>query len=479
MSNLIQPYTKIALIGRTNVGKSTLFNKLTGKKQALTSDIPGTTRDYRYGDCLWHGKTITLIDSAGMDVESDKIIDIESVKNVNKAIKESEIVLFIVDALSGIMSADREILKQLRRSQKPIILVVNKVDSQKNMDTAITFYKLGIPDVYFVSSRSGAGTGDLLDAILMKLSETLKPEPLEETGVTKINIALLGKPNVGKSSLLNKLVGEEKAIVSPVPHTTRDSQDLTIPYEKDGQKYALTFVDTAGMIKHRKIANELQEMSIEQSFDSLKRSDIALLLIDASTDISVQDKNISREILENNKSLIFVVNKWDLYPNKEMGSDKKFTLYLHRNFPYLTWAPIVFISAKTGFKVNHLIDIILDIHKSQHQTITQNQLDDFRKFLVRKQPPRQAKGTKPPYIHKVKQISQTPLTFEIVANGAKNIHFAYRRYIANELRDRYNFRGCGIKLRLTEPKSGEKFERDPDARVRPVSTKPRRRRLKE
>jgi GTP-binding protein len=478
MSEIIQPYSKVALIGRTNVGKSTLFNRLTEGRQALVSTIPGTTRDYRYGDCFWHGQTVTFIDTAGLDVESEKTIDLESIKNVKKAMKEASVLLFIVDAHTGITPADREILKQLRQTQKPILLVVNKVDSKKYLHETPAFYKLGFKNIHLVSARTGSGAGDLIDAVLETIGKDLKEEVPTPEDIKKINIVLLGKPNVGKSSLLNKIIGEEKAIVSPIPHTTRDSQDITISYEKDAKNYWLTFVDTAGMIKQRKIANQLQEISIEQSIENLKRSDICLILIDASEPISMQDKNISREILENNKSIIFVVNKWDLYPDKDTNSDKTFTLYLHRNFPYLTWAPVVFISAKTGFKVNHLVDMVIDIHESQTQEITQNKLDDFRKFLVRKQPPRQASGVQQPYIHKIKQVGTKPLTFEIIADGSKNIHFAYRRYITNELRDHFKFRGCGIKLRLTEPRRGEQSDLDPDAKIRPMSG-PRRKKLKE
>ncbi len=478
MSEIIQPYSKVALIGRTNVGKSTLFNRLTETRQALVSTIAGTTRDYRYGDCFWHGENITFIDTAGLDIESEKTIDIESVKNVNKAIKEAELLLFVVDVHNGITPADREILKQLRRTQKPILLVVNKVDSNKHLSKTNEFYKLGFKNIHLVSSRTGSGVGDLIDHVIEALGSTIKKELPAPIDIQRIKIVLLGKPNVGKSSLLNKLIGEEKAIVSPLPHTTRDSQDITVNYEQNNKKFWLTFVDTAGMIKHRKINNKLQEISIEQSVENLKKGDVCLILIDASEPISVQDKNISREILENNKSLIFVVNKWDLYPEKDTGSDKKYTLYLHRNFPYLTWAPVVFISAKTGFKVNRLIDMVIEIYENQHQQISQNQLDDFRKFIVRKQPPRQAKGVKQPYIHKIKQLATDPLTFEIIAEGSKNIHFAYRRYITNELREKFHLQGCGIKLRLTEPKRGDDADRDPEAKIRPMAG-PRRKKLKE
>jgi len=445
---IIEPYTKVALVGRTNVGKSTLFNRLTDHRQALVSNVPGTTRDYRTGDCFWHGQTLTFVDTAGLDVESDKLIDIESVKNVKKAIQESELIVFVVDVHTGLTPRDREILKDLRKTQKPLILAVNKVDSKKYLTDANSFYKLGIADVAFVSGKTGSGSGDLIDMVLEKLGDKVKATQEEE--LATIKVSLLGKPNVGKSSLLNKLIGEERAIVSPLPHTTRDSQDITIEYEKDEKQYFITLVDTAGMIKHRKVQNQMQEISIEQSQENLQKSDLCLLVIDANEPLSMQDKNISREILENNKSVIFVVNKWDLYPDKDTDSDKNFTLYLHRNFPYLTWAPVVFISAKTGFKVERLLKMIVDIYNSQHQEISQHKLDDFRNFLVRKQPPKQAKGVKPPYIHKIKQLSADPLTFEIVANGSKNIHFAYRRYMTNELREFFGFHGCGISLRLVE-----------------------------
>ncbi|NQT49801.1 ribosome biogenesis GTPase Der [Candidatus Kuenenbacteria bacterium] len=469
MKTIKKDYPIVALIGRTNVGKSTIFNKLTEKKAALVSSIPGTTRDRRYGECYWTGKTITLTDTAGLDVESEHDIDLKAVKHAKLAMKEADLVFFVVDARDGLLPQDKEYAMMLKKANKPVILTINKVDSQKHLNQLGDFQKLGFKDIETISAATGAGTGDLLDTVLKRLEEKklFKNEEKDTDEEEKkfddheIKITLLGKPNVGKSSLLNQIVGEEKSIVSEVPHTTRDSQDITIEYvppkppkskNYSAEPYRLTFVDTAGVIKKRKINNALQKMSIEQSMESLGDSNIALLLIDASQPITTQDKNLSSEVLENSKSIIFVVNKWDLVEEKTTHSDNEYIKYLHRAFPFLTWAPIVFIAAKTGFKVSRLIDVIIEVHEKQHQEIDQGQLVLFLHKLLKKKMPPMAMGTKRPYIHSIKQISRSPLAFKVFASQAKFIPNSYKRFIQNELRKHFDFMGCGIKLILSENK---------------------------
>jgi GTP-binding protein len=454
------PYLKsslptVALIGRTNVGKSTLFNRLTEKQLTLVSAIPGTTRDRRFGECSWDEKTINLIDTAGLDVEGEKEIDKQAVEMAKKSITEADMILFVVDGRVGILPQDREYAKMILKTKKPVVVAVNKVDSQKQMHGLADFYRLGFKNIEAVSAKSGSGTGELLDLILSLLPKSSSTSvPAEETA-PEIKIAIIGKPNVGKSSLFNQIAGEYKSIVSDIPHTTRDSQDVSMYYSPENQTelatpYLLTFIDTAGIIKSRKINDRLKEISIEQSFKSIERSDLVILLVDASEPITMQDKNLATEIVERNKSLIFVVNKWDKLKDKTTSSDKKYAQFLYGHFPFLTWAPIVFTSAKTGAKTNRLLDLVCDVYARQHQKIDQGQLNELLQYILKKKRPPRTLGQKPPYIFKMKQTSMAPLTFEVIAGEADQINYVYRRYLQHEIRKRFGYDGCGVKIVLTE-----------------------------
>jgi GTPase len=456
MKEVKQNLPVVTIIGRTNVGKSTIFNRFTDNNQAIVSTIPGTTRDKRSGECYWIGKTFVLTDTAGLDVESEDVIDKKSIAMAESSITEADLVLFVVDGRDGLLPQDKQFAKLIRKSKKPAILVINKVDSNKQINQLSDFQKIGIKTVHPISAKTGAGTGDLLDDVLDQLDWNKKnsstQEMIEAASHKFVKVSIIGKPNVGKSSLLNSIIGEERSIVSPIPHTTRDSQDIIVEYtpRTAEEPYTFHFVDTAGIIKSRKIANKLQEMSIEQSLDSLEKSDIALLLLDASQDITMQDKTLAQQIIDTDKSIIYVVNKWDLVEDKTTASDKEFIQYVHRSIPFLTWAPIIFISAKTGFKVSRLLDVVSEIYHNQRKEIPQEEIDEFLQFVLRKKRPPVTKGTKPPYIHGMTQVRTNPLTFEITASKAEGIKFPYRRFVQNELRKKYDFMGCGIKIKLTE-----------------------------
>lgn len=436
---------KVALIGRTNVGKSTIFNRLTEEKGAIVTNLAGTTRDRKFGEVWWLGHNFLLIDTAGLDVSTEKLIDLEAIEQTKIAIKQADLILLVVDAKDGLLIQDREYAKMLRKTKKPIILVINKVDSQKEILEAAIFEKLGIKNSCLVSAATGAGTGDLLDLILEKLKDKL-PKTEHKSNLPVIKLGLIGKPNVGKSSLINKLAGEERVIVSSIPHTTRDSQEIYLEVENENQKYQLTFIDTAGMCKKGKLSGFIEEKSVEQSLETIEKSDIVLLIIDASSGVSAQDNHIASKILEAGKSLILVVNKWDLVENKTIKSAKVFTDYLRREMPFLSWAPIVFVSAKTGAKINRLMKKIFEIYKNQQLKISNSQLDKFLKYIIKRQPPQKAIGVVTPYIHHLRQIKTNPQTFEMLTDQPKNIHFSYMRYIINSLREHFNLAGVGVKV---------------------------------
>ena len=433
---------KVALIGRTNVGKSTIFNKFTETSRAIISDIPGTTRDLNYGLCEWDNKAFVLIDTAGLDVSTEKKIDQESIRFVEKAAHEADVLLLVVDAKSGLLHQDKEYAKQIKKYNKPIVLVINKADGHKDLSETAEFEKLGIEQNEKISAASGAGTGDLLDKVI----KLIPMKSVQAVGKNIINVAIVGKPNVGKSSLINKIAGEERSIVSEVAHTTRDTKDFAIEVEFGDKKATLNFVDTAGIRKKRKIDDEIEKESVKQSINAIYRADIVLLVIDASKEITAQDKSITKEILDTNKSLIFVVNKWDLVEDKDEHADKKYLDFLHKSFPYLTWAPVVFLSAKTGFKVQRLINVVLEVFEKQCLEISDKSLDNLLSYLIKKQTPRKTKGTKRPYIYAMKQVRVNPQAFEIEVDQPKNIHFSYIRFIKNKLRDKYDLIGVGIKL---------------------------------
>ncbi len=459
MRRIIENYPLITLVGRTNVGKSTLFNRLVGDKKALVSSIPGTTRDQRVGICNWQNKNIQVCDTAGLDVSLEEEIDKQSVKKAEAMAKKADIVLLVVDIRDGLLPQDKEYAQKLKRMKKKVYVVVNKVDSQKQLAETNTFYRLGFKDLFIISSKSGAGVGDLLDAIMKNFNSAKTKEQHIDEYTNEIKIAIVGKPNVGKSSLINKIAGEDRAIVSSIPHTTRDSQDITVEHNDDkGQTYNLTFIDTAGIIKQRKINDKLKEQSIEQSYEMIRRSDLVLLVLDGASEVTVQDKSLAGEILENNKSLIFVINKWDLIPEKDTHSDKKYIEFLHKHFAYLTWAPVIFVSAKTGFKVDRLVKIVTEIYQNQNLIIPQASLDELLKKILRKQTPKVAMGALLPKIYTLEQIRTNPQTFLLSAKNIKNIHFSYRRFIQNQIREKYKLSGCGIKIKLEEIQDVRKID---------------------
>lgn len=439
----------VVLVGRVNVGKSSLFNTLTETKRAIVSDIAGTTRDRQYGEVFWRGQKITLVDIAGLDVEDPELIDQQSLEQAEKAIREADLILFLVDVRAGLLPDDKTFEKKLRIKNKDnIVLVANKADSIKYDPNLQEFFKLGLGEAIPVSAANGRGTGDLLDIIWEKLNLTEKEQQTAAKERKKIQIGLIGKPNVGKSSIFNVIAGEERVIVNEKPHTTRDRQFIDINYKaKSGKTYHLQFIDTAGVKKKGKVKGALEKIGIQQSIQTIKEADIILFVTDCSQRITVSDKNLTNLILDLHPSFIIVANKWDLIPEKDEKTQKNYIEYYKKSFPYLSWAPIIFISAKSGFKLSKLLEMIAEAIETRKKVIEQDELDKFLKRMLKKQPPPpKAKGMKPPIISEINQIGINPPTFALFLNKPERLIFSYRRYIQNNLRKQFKLEPSGLKL---------------------------------
>ncbi|PIT90282.1 MAG: ribosome biogenesis GTPase Der [Candidatus Komeilibacteria bacterium CG10_big_fil_rev_8_21_14_0_10_41_13] len=435
---------KVALIGRANVGKSTLFNRLGEDRKAIVSSIPGTTRDRKYTQVEWQGLSFVLIDTGGVDLVHDQEFEDDIIKQAGYALEEADLILFVVDIKNGLMPQDKEIGKILKKQAAPVLLVANKGDTQGLKKQIDEFYKLSFGQPIPVSAINGTGSGDLLDLVVKQL-KTLKQKKVKtKTIKDNLKIAIIGKPNVGKSSLVNAILGEERVIVSPMPYTTRDSQDISLNYK--GQHY--TLIDTAGIRKQHKIRDRLERYSVKQSLKSIERADVTLLVTDASLSLSKQDKTLSDAIQKTASSLIIIANKWDLIEEKNQSTINKFTKYYRQLFPYLAYAPIIFTSATEKQRVKNILDLSREVYNERFREITDNALNKFIKKLIDVHPPARGKGTKQPKIYDLKQLSQDPPTFELIKDPQSDLHHSYVRFVENRLREKFGFLGTPIIIRL-------------------------------
>ncbi len=459
MSRIKKENPIVVLVGRVNTGKSTLFNTLTETKQAIVSDVEGTTRDRQYGECLWRGQYITVVDIAGLDVQDPDLIDKQSLSQAEKAIKQADLILFLVDAQAGILANDRKLVKKLRiKNKKNIILVANKSDSIKYDPNLPDFYKLGLGEPIPVSAANGRGTGDLLDIVWNKLNLTKKKQQQIKEQSEKTTIGLIGKPNVGKSSLLNAIAGEERVIVSEKPHTTRDRQLIEIEYtSKKGKKYNLEFIDTAGVRKKNKVKGQLERQGIRQSLETIKETDLVLFITDCSKKISTQDKSLTKLISEHHSSYIIIANKWDLIPEKDLKTQDKYVKYYKANLPYLKDMPILFISSKSGFKVPKLLEMITEQIEERKRIVLQKDLNRFFKKMIKKQPPRaKSKFAKRPFIYEINQVGINPPTFALIVDDPKRVSFEYRRFLLNHLKKEFDLNLSGLKIVLEKRQKPKK-----------------------
>jgi GTPase len=451
----------VVIFGRTNVGKSTLFNCLLEKRQAITSDIAGTTRDSNVGVAEWSGRQFELVDTGGI-INLDRFLEknhgrkpgVDMIQDKIEAqaktyLKKADLILFVLDGKDGLLPIDRELANLLKKLMdqniENVVLVVNKIDNfRRQGERASEFYKLAMGEPISISATTGAGTGDMLDAIIARLPKEKKKK--EEEEAEEIRVIMIGKPNVGKSSLLNSLLGEERVIVSPVAHTTREPQDTVIRY-KDRQ---IRLVDTAGLSRKgqqvgykKKHKNQLERFGIAKSLHSLDEANITLLVLDINDELTHQDAKIVEEIVNRKKSLIIIANKWDLIEEKNV---KDWTRKIYMRLPFVQWAPILFVSASTGSKTNKILDLILQVSEERKREISASILNTFLMKLVKMHKPTKGKGFVNPRIRRFEQVGINPPLFEVRIGAKESLHDSYTHYITNRLREKFGFTGTPISI---------------------------------
>jgi len=429
----------VAIIGRENVGKSSLFNRLTEENSAMVSAVAGTTRDRKFGEVLWRGQNFWLIDTAGYDLIPDNNIKKGALEQISLAIDEADLLLFVVDSQVGLNPMDRDIANLAKKSKKPVILVANKSDNQSLRFEAELFGKLGLGDVWPVSASNGSGTGDLLDQVVKQIAKLKLSNDANERTSKYLKLAFLGQPNVGKSSIINGILKEKRLVVSEQAHTTREPNSIYFNYKK--QDFEL--IDTAGIRRGKNSPVELEEKSIERSLDAIHKSHIAILVLDASQPINKQDLHLAGIANDHYKGLILVMNKWDQVPNKDAKIIYKFTKEIHATFAFMKWVPIIFTSATKDVRLKSILDTALKIQQERRKKIPNGELHLFLLSCLRKNPPPYLKN---PHIREFEQAHTNPPTFTLVAKNKKWIHFSYLRYIENQLRERYGFEGTPIKF---------------------------------
>jgi GTP-binding protein len=428
----------IAIIGRPNVGKSTLFNRLLGGRRAIVDDMPGVTRDRHYGEFDWRGRHFVLVDTGGFEPGATGIMALVRAQ-AEQAVAEADVILFLVDAKDGLTPTDAEVARLLRgRSRRPVLLVVNKVDAIGQEALAAEFHRLGMEPVSPISAEQGQGIGELLDAVASVVPDMETP-PLEGDAVT---VAIVGRPNVGKSSLLNRILGADRVLVSPEPGTTRDAVDTRFSYQ--GRNYVL--VDTAGIRAKGRIGRSVERYAVSRALAAVRRADVALILLDGVEGVTGQDTKIGGEAHEAGCASILVVNKWDCRSG-ERDAATAFRLALQEKFKYLAYAPIAFVSARTGLRVMHLFRLIEDVAAQREQRVTTADLNTVIREAVTRRPPPADRG-RPVHIRYATQVGVKPPTFLLFATTAKGIHFSYMRYLENCLRKAFAFRGTPIRLAI-------------------------------
>ena len=432
----------VAMVGRPNVGKSTLFNRLAGKRISIVQDTPGVTRDRVYAEEEWLTHTFTMIDTGGIEPERNDIIVQQMRRQANIAIETADVIVFIVDGKEGLTAADHEVATMLRKSKKPVVLVVNKVDSLKEEDNAWEFYNLCIGDPITISASQGLGLGDMLDRVVENFDSSIYEQDEDEY----IRIAMIGKPNVGKSSLINKLLGEDRVIVSEVAGTTRDAIDSELETEEG--KFIL--IDTAGLRRKSKVKEEIERYSVVRTYAAIERSDVCILMIDAQEGITEQDEKIIGYAHEMRKAIMIIVNKWDLVEKDDKTLDN-FKRDLQGKLKFINYAEYLFISALTGERTHKVLQMARKCYDNYNKRVSTGILNYvISKAVLMKEPP--VVGLKRMKIYYATQVATRPPKFVFFVNDSEARHFSYERYIENQLRDSFDFKGTGIQIEYRQRK---------------------------
>lgn len=443
----------VALVGRPNVGKSTLFNRLTGRRTAIVEDLPGTTRDRIYGDTFWNGVGFYVVDTGGLEsapeptrnkaranqvpLGEDSSHFVEHIRNqVQLALEEADAIVFVVDGRDGMTAADQDVADMLRISKKPILLAVNKAESETRRQNAVEFWNLGISEPFAISAYHGEGVGDLLDALVL----ALPAYPDEEVEDTSIGVAIVGRPNVGKSSLLNALLGKDRAIVSNIPGTTRDPIDTRIKYE--GRE--ITLIDTAGIRKRGSVEPGIEKYSVLRSMQAIDRADIALLLIDATEGVTAQDAHVAGYVLDAYKSVIVLVNKWDAI-EKDEHTMNKFAEEVRESLKFLSYVPVIFVSAMTKQRVHRILPTVMEVDEARNHRLTTSEFNNLLRLAYDHNSPPSRQG-RPLRIYYGTQVAVAPPGFTVFVNDEEMVHFSYARYLENRIREHYPFTGTPIRL---------------------------------
>lgn len=431
----------VAIIGKPNVGKSTFFNYIVGSRISIVEDTPGVTRDRVYAETNWRGRNFTVVDTAGIEPEKDDIIISQMREQAKIAVEIADVIIFLTDIKQGVTAADQEIALMLKKSKKPVVLVCNKADNMsRDKNEIYEFYNLGIGEPYPISAANALGIGDVLDAIY----ENFPQKQDDEDEDNRIRVAVIGKPNVGKSSLINKILGENRTIVSSIAGTTRDAIDTE--YENKYGKY--TLIDTAGIRRKSKVTESIEKFSIMRTLLAIERADVCLMMIDALDGVSEQDAKIAGEAHEAGKGIIIVINKWDEY-EKETGTLEKYKKEVYNKLSYLSYAPIIFISAKTGQRVDKLFTMINNVAEQNSMRISTSVLNQvINEAIALVQPPTD-KGRRLKILYAT-QVSTKPPTFVVFVNNKELFHFSYERYLVNQIRKEFGLEGTPIRMIVRE-----------------------------
>ena len=427
----------VAVVGRPNVGKSTLFNKLVGQRLSIVEDTPGVTRDRIYSKCEWRSREFMVVDTGGIEPDSDDVILSQMRRQAELAIEKADVILFLTDIRTGVTANDYDVARMLQKSGKPVVLCVNKVDNIGDPPADFyEFYNLGLGDPVAISAVHGHGTGDMLDRLFEHFPDTVEEEYDEEY----IKVAVIGKPNVGKSSLINRIAGEERVIVSNIAGTTRDATDTIV--ENECGKYV--FIDTAGIRKKSKIQEKIEHYSVLRAFMAVDRSDVCVIVIDALVGFTEQDSKVAGYAHEQGKACIVAVNKWDAV-EKDGNTMDEFRTQLEKDFSFMSYVPFVFISAKTGLRVDKLFDMINKVHAQNSMRITTGMLNDILAYATTRVQPPSDKGRRLK-IYYMTQASTKPPTFVVFVNRADLFHFSYQRYLENQIRQTFGLEGTPVRF---------------------------------